>query len=196
MKTTQNNVTDQVARLAEKSLAEHQLEQRSTNGLFRSWRCMMPDSWNYGFDVTTTPGWIFLYGDIGHLALCRDEDMLPWVRGRFGGSSIDFRYIAEKSPQEIITRKWDQDAAIRQLDEHLADVEIDDYEKRLEYMDSARACEDQCEWLDLCRDLCSDGVCDMPPDGTDWAPGFLWCVFGLKRFIELLDEATHVKAVE
>ena len=75
------------------------------HGLFRSYRCQKESDWTYGFDVTFTPDWVLITGDIGHLALSRQPDMMGFIRTNIAPGVIDFHYVAQKAPSCIVTSK-------------------------------------------------------------------------------------------
>lgn len=176
----------QVRAFAETQFVEHKIETVLDRGIFRSFRCQTPGTWSYAFDVTFKPGWVFVTGDIGHLALTRETDMLPWLRGVLSHDSggIDLRYVHEKVPNNITCREWDKEAAREFVDSVLADVEID-YEERLglyEFFDQhtfETTIVTKLADIDPCFYECGDP--------TEWTGRFLWCVLALRWFVRTLD---------
>ena len=180
MKRTEEN--------ANKAFADHVLTVRlDTEGPFRAYRCQKPDSWTYGFDVTFTPGWVTIAGDIGFLALSRCADMLPWLRGTVARDGcIDFRYVAEKAPHCIVTREWTNAAAHAMVDRVLAaEEEGVAHDKRMDL----HYFSDQTTWQEtivpalskMCQEWYEYG------DAKDWTTEFLYCVFGLRWCVRAID---------
>lgn len=177
----------QIQTFAEKEFRDHVLTVRlDQSGPFRSYRCQRPGSWCYGFDVTFVPGWVYLSGDIGHLALSREVDMLPWLRGVLTRGTIDLRYVAEKSPQSITNRAWSEWGAKRMLDRIFESYEISDV--------------DQAELRAMTTDQHDWGAFVIPKlldlevyefyefgDASDWDSNYCWCVLGLKWCVEAID---------
>ena len=116
-----------IRNLAEKAFANHTIVQRLDVGLFRSWRCQKPGSWNYGFDVTTTPGCLHVTGDLGSVVYEREADMLEWLRKAIG----DLHYMVGKIDSGNSKTKWDDEAAEAWLKEQLADPDCAEEDKRV-----------------------------------------------------------------
>lgn len=176
----------QIQKFAANSFREHVLTERLNEGLFRSYRCQKPGSWCYGFDVTFTPGWVFLSGDIGHLALSREADMLPWLRGVLTRDTIDLRYVAEKVPQSIVNREWSASAAKELLDRICESRRI----KKVDRAELKSLADDRYEWeTTVIPRLVDLGVHDFYEygDASDWTANFLWCVMGLKWCVQAID---------
>lgn len=184
--------------MAETSFSEHEFTTLigfpTSSGLYHAYRCRKPGTGIYGFDVTFIPGSVIVTGDIGELILQRDNDMMPWIRGVLGEgrdhASIDFRYVAEKVPNNIITRAWSKEAATEVVDRVLtADGDEEsapeiDYEDRLALYEFS----DEHEWSRKCDDLYQIEPCFYEyGDAKDWSPRFLWCVFALRWFINAFD---------
>lgn len=98
---------------AETTFAEHKIEQRLNQGLFRSWRCKRPNSWNYGFDVTTIPGSLIVTGDIGLMVFEREADMIPWLQTGVRNNELD--YMAGKVPRDIKVREYCSEVAREEI---------------------------------------------------------------------------------
>lgn len=98
---------------AEKVFAEHTIEQRLDQGLFRSWRCKRPGSWNYGFDVTTIPGSLIVTGDMGVMVFEREADMLPWLKTGIRNNERD--YMAGKVHRDIKVREYCPEVAREEI---------------------------------------------------------------------------------
>ena len=172
-------MTRDIEEMAGKAFAEHQITRRFDSELVRHYRCQKPGTWTYGFDVTFTPGWVFIHGDIGHLALNREADMLPWLRRLFECERIDFRYAAQKAPSCIKTREWTEEAAHRAIDNWL-DGRERTYDEQRELHDLVDE-----QWDEAVRIMSEDGPMEFDP--RDWTPEFLWCLYGLRWFVRAHD---------
>jgi hypothetical protein len=88
--------TDMTARFA-RDTANHQLEIRHDDGLYRHLRMRSTDHSMYWYDVITWPGSLCVRGDIGDdYVFTRLPDMLQFFRSRSGTINAD--YWAEKLP--------------------------------------------------------------------------------------------------
>lgn len=184
-----SRLIEQIDRNAVRAFKDHEITVRlDQEGPFRSYRCQRPGSWTYGFDVTFTPGWVFISGDIGHLAISRLPDMMEFLRGTLAKGGIDFRYVAEKVPNCIATREWSEEAA-HELIERICDSEEIAYEKRLELQEFGS---DEGTWEhETIPALFDLGVNEWYEygDANDWTPHFLWNVFALRWFVQKMDAA-------
>ena len=78
-----------------RDIAQHELQILRDDGLYRHLRCSRPETYCFGFDIVTWPGYLAYVGDMGSYVFSRVEDMFTF----FGGDttrSIDYRYWAEK----------------------------------------------------------------------------------------------------
>lgn len=119
------------AEMAASAFKDHVATLRLEVGMFRSWRCQKPGTWCYGFDVTTTPGHLFVTGDIGDLVVSRTEDMLAWARDAINSP----HYFAEKVPRSIETEEWSFDRSLEWINETVAEDESDVPETCFIYLD-------------------------------------------------------------
>ena len=175
-------MTRDIEEMAGKAFAEHQITRRFESELVRHYRCQKPGTWIYGFDVTFTPGWVFIHGDIGHLALSREADMLPWLRRLFECDRIDFRYAAQKAPQCITTREWTEEAAHRAIDNWADGRELSADDRQEMHTLLADG-----EWDAAVQLMYEHDSGPLEIDPRDWTPGFLWCLYGLRWFVRAHD---------
>lgn len=106
--------------MAAQAFRDHQVEVRLSNGVYRVFRCGRPGSSICAFWVATTPGMLFVYGDVGELVVSRTYDMLAWAKSAIR----DPNYFAEKVPHcAIKTREWSYAKAIEWIDEEIADAQ-------------------------------------------------------------------------
>lgn len=186
------------ADMAADAFKDHVVTERLNQGMFRSWRCARPNSGTYGFTVNTTPGYMFVTGDIGELMLCRTEDMVDWSRKSIGDPS----YFAEKVPPSIPTVEWSFDRAMEWCKDRIKDA--NDY-----YGDEEEASESVAKLKALMDEAHTDGINgEMDEhefsmalyetnlcDGCDWPnfkvfnSNFCWCREAVKWLLEHLPEA-------
>lgn len=190
--SVQDRVIVDAEKRAAAAFSEHQITVRLDQGVFRSWRCCRPDSWTYGFDVTTTPGNLYVTGDIGDLIVSRTNDMIAWSR-----SAVEsIGYFEEKVPNCIVTRVWDPDRAREWIDEQVRDA-IDtvgekDAPERIEKLNELRRFVDDGEHF-FNQQLYDSSL----EDGSDWPSlrvynsNFLWCREAVRWLIGKLDAAAE-----
>jgi hypothetical protein len=80
----------------ENDVAEHTVSVLRDDGLYRHLRCCRGDSYTYGFDVVTWPGYLCYSGDMGCFVFTRLPDMFGFFRGR-RTAMVDRGYLAEKA---------------------------------------------------------------------------------------------------
>jgi hypothetical protein len=78
----------------ENDVAEHTVSVLRDDGIYRHLRCRRGDSYTYGFDVVTWPGYLCYSGDMGCFVFTRLPDMFAFFRGRT--AMVDRGYLAEK----------------------------------------------------------------------------------------------------
>jgi hypothetical protein len=76
-------------------IASHTVTVLRDDGLYRHLRCRRDDSYVYGFDVITWPGYLAYTGDMGCFVFTRLPDMFGFFRGR-REALVDRGYLAEK----------------------------------------------------------------------------------------------------
>lgn len=199
-----NESYQRIARLAESSFKSHVLTRTltipgtgSTKHLFKQYRCGRQVSSTYMFTLTFIPGSVIMTGDLGDLIVSREPDMIPWLRSVVGrdSGSIDIRYLAEKVPQNITTRVWDEKACHSMIDEaidqYFGEASDDnpaggiDYEKRLELHEF----DCQHSWEHDVLPKLHDVIPEFYEygDSQDWCPRFLWATCALRWFVRTLD---------
>lgn len=174
-KTARQRRIDQIHGLAVKSFANHKIEQRLNQGMFRSWRCKADSTWSHGFDITTTPGTLIVTGDIGELIVQRAEDMIAWASGAV--RSID--YFAEKVPRSMETGEFCVEVAKEFISELRSDLKESGYlnEEKRDKIAELRNILDGEEIADFPTELYLSGLvdgCDMP-NLKSYTSNFLWC---------------------
>lgn len=181
-----------------KAFSAHELAVRLDQGPYRSYRCQRPETWLYYFDVTFIPGSVYLTGDIGHVTLSRELDMLPWLRGTLNKpvNAIDWRYLDEETPRVIASRQWSEVEANEIVDRVLSDhPEVDPGTAEL-----LRGFGDEHDWAEhIAPELWSiENDWTEYGDACDWASGWLWPILGLRCFVRLYDAVrkTETAAIE
>lgn len=81
------------ARFAE-DIKDHQLHVLREDGLYRHLRCRRDESFMYGFDIVTWPGYLAYVGDMGDFVFSRIPDMLAFFASDSG--RINPGYWSEK----------------------------------------------------------------------------------------------------
>jgi len=168
--------------MTDKAFADHAITERCRQGVFRSWRCKRTKSWVYGFDITTTPGFIFITGDIGDLIVEREYDMLPWCRSAC--ESID--YFAKKVPHAIPTTQFDEAKVLEWVAEELKNEELSDEDREL-LEDAAEGGLDELGESEVYAIL-QPVWQDDPPSWREWTSNFLWCRDAIRWFVNHIDE--------
>jgi len=181
-----------VAEHATKSFANHVLTKTHDAGEWQSWRCSKPDSWSFGFHVTSMPGHLLVTGDIGNLWLSRERDMMAWL----SKAILDPHYLLSKAVTGMEVKSWSEEAAADWIDgeERTAREELEgkDLTVRLEAIDRLRSVSDQGEhefwnaWADYCSDDHADS--SDPPSLDRPTSTALYCVEALRFFLSKLDE--------
>lgn len=171
----------QIRELAEKAFADHVITERLRQGFFRSWRCQKPDTWVYGFDITTTPGYLIVTGDIGDLIVSRCADMLPWCRQAVDSTS----YFAEKVARSIPTREFSHGEFERWYHELMADPDTPEDHK--EVATEAMQWSDN-KGMDQLYEETHEIWDGDPPDWKDWNANFLWCREAVRWFLQHHEE--------
>lgn len=73
------------------------------------WRCGRPRSSTYCFRVITSPGAVFVHGDVGELVLLhRDRDSLEWLRSTLAQQPHEVDYVLSKIPTDFRQQVFDK----------------------------------------------------------------------------------------
>lgn len=111
------------------------------DGLYRHLRFRAADTWAYGFDIVTWPGYLYIGGDIEDFVFARTPDMFEFFeRGARDSRGINPHYWAEKlqgaqerrsggrryTPESFRSRvlAWAREA-LREWDEEAAEAQAD-----------------------------------------------------------------------
>jgi hypothetical protein len=194
-KSVEDAVIQRVEEAAAKAFKDHVATVRLNAGMFRSWRCQKPGTRIHGFDITTSPGHLFVTGDIGDIIVSRCEDMIAWA----GSAISDPRYFAEKVPHDIPTREWSYDRAREWIDgeiEDAADVcgDVEDATKRVSVLGELKrdlmhgGINGNMEHHEFCVALYDSGLVDCGdwPDLDVFNRNFLWCREAVKWLLSEL----------
>ena len=90
-----------------KALADHAVEVRLEQGVYRHYYCGKPGTGVMSFSIFTLPGRLIVSGDIGDLCVERTYDMFTWA----WTSVRDVSYFEEKAWRCIKTKDFDEKAA-------------------------------------------------------------------------------------
>lgn len=102
---------------------EHGVKIVRDDGLYRHVRCMAPETWTYGFDVVTWPGYLAIVGDAGDFVFSRIRDMFDFFESDSG--RINPQYWAEKLQAPRGSRAveiYSEDAARARIGEWMWDL--------------------------------------------------------------------------
>lgn len=170
----------EIAEMAVKSLKDHALTAEGDG----RWYCGKPGTGYYSFRVITSPGCVFMHGDLGEIALiCHDRDSLQWLK-----TSTHMDYALGKASER--KREFLPSEAERAL----KDIYNDRDDNRRGIVDKIR---DSWEWYSGEDDKFSPemafriayrdatGDCEVP-DCTDWDGSMIWQWHALRKFVELL----------
>lgn len=127
--------------MAVKAFAEHEIEVKLEQGLYRHYRCAKPGTGIYHFHVVTFPGRILVCGDIGDMCWERVPDMFTWAPGALDSIS----YLEEKVWRTIKTEEFNKEVAeehvLWDFQSHTEDLDLEDpkdaeeYQKHVEIRD-------------------------------------------------------------
>lgn len=101
-KTSSDKLEEAVRKQMTRRFKPFKITELLRSGIYRSWFCADPESWDCSFTVTTIPGHLIVTGDLGDLIVARCYDMLPWCRG----SCESTGYFAEKVPHGYETEEF------------------------------------------------------------------------------------------
>jgi hypothetical protein len=180
-----------------KDVADHEMAVLRDDGLYRHLRFRRPDSWVYGFDVVTWPGFLAYTGDMGCYVFSRIPDMIEFFReGKpTGPLRINPGYWGEKV--EAVDRNGP-------LEEYDPDT----------FRDAVKRWMKEGRWPKAARDAAADEVLSRADDGEHEAlraalgfghgkynfdgfhevglretgSRFLWCCFALAWSVKKYDE--------
>jgi hypothetical protein len=86
-----------VAERFARDTARHEVTVLRDDGLYRHLRCQAPDTWMYGFEIVTWPGYLFIGGDIEDFVFARTADMFDFFeKGSADSEGINPHYWAQK----------------------------------------------------------------------------------------------------
>lgn len=156
--------------------AKHIIQERSRNGLYRSWRCRSTENGFCWFDITTIPGSIFVTGDIGDLIVSCTDDMLGWCK-----SAVDSTgYFASKVPHGFETKRFSWEVFKAWAEAEIADEEIskedrETIEDLIDYGDE----HGESHFYEELSEYCGGEY----PNWTDWTHNFLRCRDAIRWFV-------------
>jgi hypothetical protein len=159
---------EQFARF-QQDIAEHTVTVLREDGLYRHLRCRRDDSYTYGFDIVTWPGYLAYTGDMGTYVFSRLPDMFGFFRAR-QQAVIDRGYLAEKA---VAVDKPD---GLRAYSEDLFRAAVKgDYDSFL-VSHTLTVSEAQSLWQAIEDQVLSNA--DSPHDAVRAAVDFVWPIEG------------------
>ena len=188
---TEKLVSESIAR----NMAKHVVSCLHREGTYRHYRCKIPGTENYYFDIITWPGYLCFAGDLGEYVFSRERDMIAFMGRVCGSDPIDYRYAAEKcraSRGELMefSEQRFRERLIERLDESLDDVTRqkirtirDEWDEYQDPNGAIRAMHESGLW---------DG-CDLPTCKT-YTFQFVLCIHCIRWFCERLASGTVVEA--
>lgn len=171
--TIKRDYEAEMQRRFEGDTADHTLIVVHDDGLYRHLRCQKPNTWSYGFDVMTWPGYLAYAGDMGDFLFTRVRDMFEFFRDQ----SANPHYWSEKlrgpGPAHQAVLDFDHDAFEAAARERNMDV----WDPPFNTQDAARL-------------LVEDGMdpYDLPKLDR-WSAQFLWACHAIPWAIARYDEA-------
>lgn len=181
-----------------KRFEKFEIKELSRNGVYRSWFCSEPGTWDCSFTITTIPGYLFVTGDLGDLVVARCYDMLPWCRG----SVHSTHYFSEKVSSQMETTEFSHEVLREWIDEELKEIrarkedgeEISDDDEIIELLTEATESGIEDEGEAYFRHKFSE-VYDGgdPPSWDMWKHRFLTCREAVRWFVTHHDEPVVVE---
>lgn len=180
----------------QRDTAEHRMETRHEDGLYRHLRFKRPESGEYWFDLVTWPFNLVVNGDMGSFHFCRvgsdTEDMFRLFRDSGAGESINPGYWAEKLRVGRSDAEEYSEAMFREvIAEQVADDRVLSALVKTEILDS-----DDVAYEDGARNLLDafshEGFRFTDTwefNFKDWTAQYLWCCHAIVGGIALYDAA-------
>lgn len=104
-------------------IGAHALTIIRDDGEYRHLRCQTPDSWIYGFDVVTWPGYLAYTGDMGDFMFTRVRDMFTFFRGDRPNPDYWNEKLVGPGPAHQAAMEFDCDAYRRYVVTYKLDVD-------------------------------------------------------------------------
>lgn len=187
----------------EKDTANHVLEIRHDDGLYRHLRFARPESSIFHYSIATWPGYLAIAGDVPTYIFSRESDMLTFFERCHG--SPDPVYLSGKLSGEFKTKRYSPEAFKKRvqewLDEQVADLGDDAREflreaVQTELLSRAPGFEEEARPLlesfsaesayMECRTIRDSYEWDL----TEWDQNFLWCLWAIVAGVKQYREAT------
>lgn len=177
--TTATDNESRIRAQFEKAITEHELVVLKDDSLYRHLRCQKPETWTYGFDVITWPGYLAVAGDIGHFTFSRTRDMFEFFRQDSGRINPD--YWSEKlqgpGPAHQAVMEFDERAYHAYVQDHELSI-VDDWGGPFTKHDASRL-------------LVEAGIDPYDlPSLERYSTQFLWCCHGIVWAIAQYDART------
>lgn len=190
---------EQIHENAQNSLKDHIIEELSgADDHVRIFWCGRPDHrMRYSFQILVWPGYIAVHGDIGHMTLRREHDMIEWSREAIKSP----RYFFEKSTEDLAAMTcWDDRAFKKwlkdQIEQDKEAWESGDRDVRLwtaERIAEAKEAASGYPTGDPLRDLylyvetLDVDLAETVSSCKDYNSRLWWCREAVRKFLELYD---------
>ena len=185
---------DEIYERFQKETADQVLTVEQDSEINRVLHWGKPGSSCYHVRVVTYPGGLAIVGDMGQYVIQRTRDMFKFFRGCFSEGSISWSYIAEKTVAGKV-RKFSEEKAdeyFRNLPGETAEnygVDLSELDPKLqERLENAvkdwqyAECRSEQDYY-----LAARNVDDEPPSCKEYEYHFVWCIYAIRRIIELYD---------
>lgn len=195
----------------ESDISRHEMTVLFENGVYRHIRFRRPDTWAYGFDLITWPGFLAYTGDMGEYMFSRVEDMFTFFRQPLD-QGISYSYWSEKCRAGQRSGKRDCDGVYEFSEEAFKEAVEEDFKSWLEYnLDSESGLDTVAELRERLEDevlSCSsegmirayDAAVGFEVDGEqifqdfwersceEYTDRFVWCCHAIRWGIHQYDE--------
>lgn len=184
-----------------RGLAEHTIEVKHMDEMYRHWRCQKPGTLVMHFDIVTWPGYLCYNGDMGEYLFCRTNDMIAFMRG----SAMSYSYAAEKCvAHDGRLKEFREESFNEILDDLLEEIREEEREEFVTVMRHGRKIKESIpekvqeirrrynEYsipADAEKAMYESGIwdgCDLP-SCKEYTYHFLWCLHAIAYFINKLD---------
>ena len=177
---------------------------------YRHVRFQRPDTWCYGFDLVTWPGFLAFTGDMGEYLFARTHDMFEFFRQPLD-QGISYAYWAEKCKAGQRSGERDCDGVYEFSEEAFKEAVEEDYKSWLESVGNI----DEPGFLEDMRNRLEDDVLSCSNEGMiraydaatgfevdgrqifqdfwehsceEYTPRFLWCCHAIRWGIAQYDK--------
>jgi len=189
----------QVEKFFPKHVKNHKIRILKEDGLYRHYRCGVPDESNMHFYIMTWPNYLAYTGDMGDYLFCRTDDMIHFMSGacRSHGYAAE-KCVAMDKGDKI--EEFSEDKFKEWLKEERKEAKSLDDERKIEYnrfngyatsnpsereaqlaaLDDVEEAYDEYGPEGVYRTVSDFNLADEMPDFNDYTYRFLWCMKALE----------------